>query len=165
MTTSHQISVRQLRLFFWRFLALACAAQVLCFSGESFGSGHTRSVLAGIIKFLGVSALPQTIDVVNGVLRKLAHLTEYTFFSFSVFNSLGGREQLCFQKSLPVWCIAATAALSLLDEFHQAFVPGRTAALSDCALDCTGSAVMMLFVCGFALRKRQQIDVPKTCAT
>ena len=36
--------------------------------------------------------------------------------------------------------IAAVAGYASLDEFHQSFVPGRTAAVSDVLLDTTGGA-------------------------
>lgn len=115
------------------------------------------SFLAGILNYAHLDVSANALDVIDTVIRKFAHLIEYAIFSFCLYRSLGGRNRLRTQPNLPMWCIVAAAAWSLLDEFHQAFVPGRTASVLDCAIDATGAAIAMLLVySSWILQMRQE---------
>ena len=50
--------------------------------------------------------------------------------------------------------ILLIAAYASLDEFHQSFVPGRTAAVTDAMLDTAGGAAAQLVAACLALRAR-----------
>lgn len=57
--------------------------------------------------------------------------------------------------------ILIVAGYASLDEFHQRFVPGRGAAVSDVLLDTTGGAAAQLVVAAFVrcrgVRKQQEV--------
>jgi VanZ family protein len=72
------------------------------------------------------------------VIRKLAHFLEYLVLSVLLYRAL---------RSGPRWdmraagmAIVLAGLYSLSDEFHQWFVPGRTAAATDCLIDVSGAA-------------------------
>jgi len=44
---------------------------------------------------------------------------------------------------------------ALLDEYHQSFVPSRTASVYDSLIDATGGMVALLFVQRWKLRRNQ----------
>lgn len=133
-------------LFLWRLVLVAWTVQIFWFSTARFGPEHTTSLLAGLFSFAHISVAPNVLDVMDTIARKVAHLAEYAIFSFCLYRSLGGRDRLRSQPHLPLWCIIAAAGWSLMDELHQAFVPGRTASLLDCGIDATGAAIAMLLV-------------------
>ncbi len=64
----------------------------------------------------------------------------------------GGRE---FGLRLAVIAILIVAAYAALDEYHQSFVPGRGAAVSDVLLDTAGGAAAQLAMAIFVRQKRR----------
>ena len=89
----------------------------------------------------------------EGMIRKLAHFTEYLgvgFLSYSVIT-------LWFPN---VWKNFGFVMIQLLvsasaDEFHQYFVPGRHASVKDVCIDCTGGiAGILLFQLLYFLGKK-----------
>lgn len=78
----------------------------------------------------------------NKILRKNAHAFEYLIlailvsaFSFSL--KIKGREALIYIMFLCLF-------YAVTDEFHQAFVPGRSSLVSDVLIDFLGSLIGML---------------------
>jgi VanZ family protein len=74
----------------------------------------------------------------NVPVRKLSHATEYAilfFFSRRAFALSG--QWWHGKASLLALILACFYALS--DEWHQSFVPGRSASLSDAAIDAIGA--------------------------
>jgi VanZ family protein len=53
------------------------------------------------------------------------------------------------------WAFAATFAYAAVDEFHQSFVPGRTARVADVLIDAAG-AVVALAVLAWSIRFKAQ---------
>lgn len=43
------------------------------------------------------------------------------------------------------WCLVLTVIYAMLDEYHQSFVPGRTATVRDVGFDTLGATVAMLW--------------------
>jgi VanZ family protein len=74
------------------------------------------------------------------VLRKLAHVTEYLLLTLLLLRALRRSE---VALALPV-AIAAALAYAASDEWHQSFVPGRTATPRDVAIDGIGIALAAL---------------------
>jgi VanZ family protein len=61
--------------------------------------------------------------------------------------------------------LAIAAAYSALDEFHQSFVPSRTASPWDSLLDTTGAATaQFLLWLWFRFRSRNSIESPEDAA-
>ena len=89
--------------------------------------------------------MPETLSLIHYVIRKSAHFTEYFILSLLLLHALraGTRE---FSLRWALIAILIVAGYASLDEFHQLFVPGRGAAVSDVLLDTTGGAAAQLLV-------------------
>ena len=74
------------------------------------------------------------------VLRKLAHVTEYVILTVLLVRAL---RRSGSALAAPVAAVVALAYASS-DEWHQSFVPGRTATPRDVAIDCIGIALASL---------------------
>lgn len=79
-----------------------------------------------------------TLLEIHHVIRKCAHFTEYFILSLLVLRGIrAGRSEARIAWALSA--IAMVAFYASLDEFHQAFVPGRTPAVTDVLLDTIGA--------------------------
>jgi len=93
-----------------------------------------------IIFFLSAqpgSDLPNFFDW-DYVIKKGAHMVGYALLGLSYLHLLGGRSYV------PAWVMALCYAAA--DEFHQSFVPGRSASLFDVLVFDNLGAVLALLL-------------------
>jgi VanZ family protein len=131
-------------------------------STEGFGSSFTEWSLGQILSLFQLHVSPGTLDLLNFLVRKLAHLTEYALFAQLLYVSLLGALELEWQPRTAFWCAVIAGAYSLTDEFHQLFVPNRTASLVDCAIDTTGAILGLLVV--YVVTQRLQANRTRRAA-
>ncbi|HXA16487.1 MAG TPA: VanZ family protein [Thermoanaerobaculia bacterium] len=122
------------------------SAVVMSASTDLFSGANTGSVLGHVVVWLlGHSVLPSTLDTMNFVIRKSAHLTEYGIFSALTFRALRGQQE----SWKPRWAggaILLAACLASIDEIHQTFVPSRTGTWHDVVLDAAGATVAQILI-------------------
>ena len=127
-------------------LTSAWAAQIFWLSTEGFGSEHSKSMLQGLLNLLHINVSSEILEVLNSILRKLAHVVEYAILSILLYFLFWSGNRFIWRIRSAYWCIVGASAYALTDEFHQLFVHGRGASLFDCCIDATGAAVGMLVV-------------------
>ena len=69
---------------------------------------------------------------------KLAHISVYGVLTLLLWIATGGR--------MPLGVVAAVLMVGVLDELHQAAIPGRTADLADLFADAGGVSVALLLI-------------------
>lgn len=128
----------------WRVMTLGWAALIFYFSTRSFGPNASGAILTRMLHLIHLQVSPATFALFHALLRKSAHLTEYAIFSLLLYGNPHEKCTTGWQWRRAAICVAFAAAFSLTDEFHQVFVPGRHASLSDCGLDTIGATLAML---------------------
>jgi len=123
--------------------ALLWAVVISGFSTGAFTAEHTSRVIIPILRLFLPYADPETLNMVHGLIRKSAHFIEYFILSLLVLRGIraGRKENHLGWAFVAVGIVAGYAAL---DEFHQSFVPGRTAAVADVLLDTGGGVAAQL---------------------
>ncbi|MGH7162687.1 MAG: VanZ family protein, partial [Planctomycetota bacterium] len=108
----------------------------------------TLLALAQMALLFGVSSIPddgragarRVLSLPPGV-QNLLHVPAYSLLAWLWWRSFRAR------GSRPARAAAFGAALAcgygILDEAHQAFVPGRTASVTDALLDALGAAIVL----------------------
>jgi len=91
------------------------------------------------------------LSEIHHLLRKCAHFTEYFILSLLILRGIRGQKRETHLR-WALLVILIVAGYASLDELHQAFVPGRTAALTDVLLDTTGGVAAQIVAALFALR-------------
>jgi VanZ family protein len=128
---------------------IAWAIMISLFSTHAFTADNTGHIIIPILHWIFPHASQHALEQMHFFIRKSGHFTEYFVFSLLILRGIrAGRKE-----NHLAWAAVALLAVALyasLDEFHQRFVPGRTAAVSDVLLDTTGGAVAQL-AAGFAL--------------
>jgi len=94
--------------------------------------GFLQPLLLSIIPDL----TPAQIDRLSVAIRKTAHLTEY--FILSIFWGRALAPRIAPQNASVLGAIALCGAWAALDEYHQSFVPSRTASIVDVGIDLLG---------------------------
>jgi VanZ family protein len=144
------------RLIRW-WPVLAWAALIWIFSTSWFTSENTGRIIEPVFQWLLPHASLETIDLLHAIVRKCGHVTEYFIFSLLVLRSLrAGRRGRSLKWALIT--ISIVAAYASIDEFHQSFVPGRTAAVSDVLLDTAGGTIAQVLVALWPSRSRRQFE-------
>jgi VanZ family protein len=123
-----------------------------CFSTEVFTSANTLRVLRAIFGLEEADESHQTtLRHANFLIRKTAHVMEYAILTALIYFAVRrGRAE----RWRWTWAFAAlgfAVACAALDEWHQAFSPGRTSKLADVLLDGGGAVLALALI---ALRAR-----------
>jgi len=121
------------------------AGVIWMFSTHYFTSENTAKVAEPFLHWLFPSFSPETLDWIHHIIRKCGHLTEYFIFGWLVLRAIrAGRLRVRLAWALAA--IGVVAGWASLDEFHQSFVPGRTASVYDVLLDTAGGALAQIAV-------------------
>jgi len=132
-------------LLIW-VVTLAWVGTISFLSTASYGSSVTGWLLAQLLSSLHIHLSHQTFAIVHFLIRKLAHCTEYAMLSLFLYFSLNPRHPECWHARSALASVVIAGLFSLTDEYHQSFVPGRTASLKDCGLDTLGALLGMLLL-------------------
>ena len=127
-------------------------------SGSVLSAEHTSIVLR-VVKWLYPSASPNFLGWFHFLVRKAGHLTEY-----AILASLAAR---AFRSSslqfLRVHWFKLSLVLAMLyaltDEFHQSFVPSRTASVHDSLIDSAGALIGLSLIWWYHRRKRMSQSI------
>jgi len=133
--------------------ALVWAVAISGFSTGAFTSDNTSHYIIPILRFFLPHAAPETLDFLHHIIRKSGHLTEYFILSMLILRGIrAGEKGLHLRWALvTVLIIAGYAAL---DEYHQSFVPGRTAAVGDVLIDTSGGIAAQIVASLFVLLRK-----------
>jgi VanZ family protein len=126
-----------------RFLPpLAWMGVIALLSGGLFGADETGALLLPLLGRFLPGADPGLLHAVHAALRKLAHVVEYGILAVLWLRSLGP------DRRAAALAIGLSALYAVADEAHQSFVPNRTAAVLDVAIDAAGALVALAWVRG-----------------
>jgi VanZ family protein len=139
--------------------ALAWAVVISAFSTGAFTSENTSRIIIPILHWLLPHAPARTLNYFHHLIRKSAHFTEYFILGLLILRGIrAGRPGTRFAWALAA--IAIVACYASLDELHQRFVPGRTAAVGDVLIDTSGGvaaqAVAALLMLWGHVRQKQK---------
>lgn len=100
-------------------------------------SGNTiRKIITFINNNIDKVKLEEIVELLQPIVRKLAHFTLYTLGGILIFNffnsfKLKNREKIGYS-------LLVGALYAITDEIHQLFVPGRSGMIKDVFIDSLG---------------------------
>lgn len=86
----------------------------------------------------------QIAERIEYPVRKAAHMTEYAILGLLSFAFYRGFPS--FQKRRYTSALLTSALYAATDEFHQYFIPGRSAQFTDVCIDTAGAALGLLLL-------------------
>lgn len=125
------------RVWLWSYAPLFVWVGVIFYLSSDSGSmSNTSRFLRPILVFLFPSADEPTLLFYHGIVRKLAHLTEY-----AVLGVLAARA-FCLAE-FRHWAVISlifSTTIAMIDEINQSFSNSRTGSPYDVLIDCVGAA-------------------------
>jgi VanZ family protein len=120
-------------------------------STETFTSTNTSRIIGPILRYLMPTISEKDIQLIHGIIRKLAHFTVYFILGLLLFRAF--KNYIKDQQTLRwvSYSIIVVTLCALGDEFHQSFVKTRTSSLLDVGIDMLGGIAAQ---CTVSLRNR-----------
>jgi VanZ family protein len=134
--------------------AIAWAVVISLFSTRGFTSENTGRFVMPALHWLFPHASMGTLTLIHHYVRKSGHLAEYFIFSCLLLRGIRG-QRTDMRLAWAALAIAIVLGYASLDEFHQSFVPGRTAAVSDVLLDTLGGTVAQVVALAIGWRQSE----------
>jgi VanZ family protein len=110
-------------------------------STGTFSAENTYSVLEPVLRFLFPHLSPDTIAALHNIIRKGAHVFEYFVLGLLLLRALRAFSGGVWKWRWVLLALIGVALWALGDEFHQSFVPTRTASMVDVGIDTAGGAL------------------------
>ena len=107
---------------------------------------HTSRFIVPFLRWLDPTMSVETLLQVHFYLRKAAHVSEYAVLAALLYRALVNtilRGRVLLSAAI-VLLVCGVYAVS--DEFHQSFVPSRTATARDVGIDAAGAVFGVLLI-------------------
>ncbi|HVS81837.1 MAG TPA: VanZ family protein [Pyrinomonadaceae bacterium] len=151
MRSSHHRLSRYGPLVVWVALIFIGSSSVL--------SASNTSIVLRPVLWLFPHASEATLALIHFIVRKTGHLTEYAILAILAARAFRTSSHELFRNRWFWVSLLFVVAYSLSDEFHQSFVPTRTASIYDSMIDSVGGLTALVLIAlrkGRAVTKRRQ---------
>ena len=137
--------VKQTHRRFWRYGPLVLWVLFISFASTSeFSAGNTSAILRPLLLWIFPNLSESRLATVHFLTRKAGHFTEYAVLAFLARRAFITSSHASLQRYWFQLGLLLVVVYGLLDEFHQHFVPSRTASIYDSAIDIVGGLTVLL---------------------
>jgi len=124
-------------------------AFIFVMSSDVGSAAHTSRYLKPLILWIRPDTSSEEFEGIQFLIRKLAHISEYAVLALLILRALKispppASTQWSWRRAGVALLIASAYAAT--DEWHQSFVPSRTADPGDVLIDSTGALVGLALV-------------------
>jgi VanZ family protein len=125
------------------------AALIFIGSSSALSASHTSVVLRPVL-WLFPHVSDATLATIHFLVRKAGHLTEYAILALLAAHAFRTSSHGLLRNRWFWVSLLFVVTYSLSDEFHQSFVPARTASIYDSMIDSAGglTALVLLAIRG-----------------
>lgn len=144
-------------------IVLCCKIFALSSQDGGVSAGTSRQFTEILLKTLGLECNDRTIEIINPVIRKVAHFSVYMLLGFLTMCTC---ETFKWQKVYKFdFSTMFAFVFACSDELHQRLVPGRSGEFADVCLDTVGAMLGVLIVLAIVLIcvqiKKKKASKPK----
>jgi VanZ family protein len=139
----------------WRYGPLLLWIAFISFASTSeFSAANTSQLVRPLLLWLFPNISEARLAAAHFLARKAGHFTEYAVLAFLARRAFITSSNAFIQRYWFRLGLLLVVIYALLDEFHQSFVPSRTASVYDSAVDVAGGLTVLL-ICQFYGRGAQ----------
>lgn len=129
----------------WRYGPLIVWLVFIAFaSSVEFSAENTSRVIRPLLLWLFPNISEGRIAFVHFLTRKTAHFTEFAVLGLLAARAFSVSSQYMLRRRWFAASLLLVVVWALLDEFHQSFVPSRTASLYDSLIDISGGLTALI---------------------
>jgi VanZ family protein len=121
-------------------------------TGE-FSAANTSRVIGPLVRWLFPDISPEALVAVHALVRKAAHFCAYAVLGFFAAYAFSTSSRETVRRAWFRWSLLLVVGYALIDEYHQSFVPTRSASIYDSFIDMAGGFTILLVYA--ALRRRR----------
>ena len=135
-------------LLIWTFITIFNFSNENAEKSSSKSQAITEAITKNVksIQKLEKNKKAEVISKVESVIRKIAHFSIYTLLGI-LFTALLSTYKIETKRKLII-ALLVGAFYAFTDEFHQSFVPGRSAEITDVMIDSLGVLFGSLIITG-----------------
>lgn len=130
------MNLKKLRAYLLLILWMGIIFQ---FSHQPNSGETTYNVIENILPCIKENSI---IEMINFIIRKSAHLTEYFILALLTVSLL--KEYTKKQIIIFIITLLFCFSYAVTDEYHQLFIIGRTSSIRDIFIDTTGSIIYLI---------------------
>lgn len=130
-----------------RYLPLVLWMAFISFASTgNLSAGNTSRIIGPVVLWLFPGTSPETLLVIHGITRKIAHFVEYAVLGLLAARAFRGSPRPGLRERWFVVSLGLVVIYALVDEYHQSFVPSRTGTIYDSLIDIAGGLTALLIV-------------------
>lgn len=123
----------------WRYGPLIVWLVFIAFASTvEFSAANTSRIIRPLLLWFFPNISEGRIAFVHLLTRKTAHFTEFAILGLLSARAFSASSQYILRRRWFLAGLLLVVVWALLDEFHQSFVPSRTASLYDSLIDIAG---------------------------
>jgi VanZ family protein len=131
----------------WRYGPLVLCMMFISFaSTDEFSSINTSRFIGPLLLWFFPHLSEDRLAAIHFLTRKAGHITEYAILAILARRAFVNSSHIFIQRRWFELGLLLIACYALLDEFHQSFVPSRTASIYDSAIDVAGGLTVLLIL-------------------
>jgi VanZ family protein len=118
-------------------------------STDLMSAEHTSRFIVPFFRWLDPNISVETLLQIHFYVRKAAHVSEYAVLAALLYRALVNtilQSRVLLSAAI---VLVVCSIYAMTDEFHQSFVPSRTASARDVVIDSVGALVGMLLIYRF----------------
>lgn len=115
-------------------------------SSDGFSAGNTSRLIGPIVLWLFPGTSHERLETIHFITRKLAHFSEYALLAILAARAFSTSPSQRLQRLWFVLSLSIIVVYALLDEYHQSFVPSRTASIYDSFIDMSGGLTALAII-------------------
>ncbi len=141
----------------WRYgpLVLWMIFIFVASTGE-FSAVNTSKIIRPLFLWLFPNLSEERLALIHFFARKAAHFTEYAVFGVLAHRAFFASSHAFLRRSWFWIGILLIVVYALLDEYHQSFVPSRTASIYDSLIDVVGGLSALIAFAIWSDRRREK---------
>jgi VanZ family protein len=115
-------------------------------SSGDFSAGNTSRIIGPLVLWLFPRTSPETLAVIHFITRKIAHFAEFAILGFLAARAFRTSPRAAIASRWFLICVTLIVVYALVDEYHQSFVPSRTASVWDSFIDMAGGLTALVII-------------------
>jgi VanZ family protein len=121
------------------FMVAAWMAVIFTFSTDAFSEAHTTPIIGPLLSTLFPNLSPSHVINIALLVRKLGHLSEYFILAVLLTRAFGNHTRAGSERRHALFAVGIATLYAASDEWHQVFVPSRSASAQDVLIDAIGA--------------------------